>query len=161
MFDVYVLFLILSGISMLVMALVRTNYAKRRQVWNFIFGAGFTIYGLYLLLVFNGGHYVMFYYAFVLPILMIVGFFRDRAAAMSQRKINAARPAPGAGFPAGVGAYPSAAGNYPQAARDFTPPAGDNSPAAGGVQPPATPWMNGPEANSGQPNGYQGERNPW
>src|ERR1700744_411110 len=85
MFDVYVLFLIISGILMLVMAFVRTSYAKRRQVLNFILGAGFTIYGLYLLLVFNGGHYVMFYYAFVLPILMIVGFFRDRAAAMSQK----------------------------------------------------------------------------
>jgi hypothetical protein len=161
MFDVYVLFLILSGISMLVMAFVRTSYAKRRQVLNFILGAGFTIYGLYLLLVFNGGHYVMFYYAFVLPILMIVGFFRDRAAAMSQKKINAARPAPGVGFPPGVGAYPSAAGSYLQTARDFTPPAGDNSPSAGGVQPPATPWMNGPEAGNAQANGYQGESNRW
>jgi ABC-type uncharacterized transport system permease subunit len=46
MFDAYVLFLIVSGMAMLVMAFVRTNYAKRRQVLNFILGAGFTIYGL-------------------------------------------------------------------------------------------------------------------
>lgn len=96
MFDVYVLFLILSGVAMLVMAFVRTDYAKRRQVLNFILGAGFTIYGLYLLLAFNGGHYVMFYYVFVLPILMIVRFFRDRAAAKSRQ----AAPFPaGGGFP--------------------------------------------------------------
>ncbi len=84
MFDVYVLFLILSGIAMLVMAFVRTDYAKRRQVLNFILGAGFTVYGLYLLLAFNGGHYVLFLYVFVLPVLMIVQFFRDRARAKSR-----------------------------------------------------------------------------
>jgi hypothetical protein len=85
MFDVYVLFLILSGIAMLVMAFIRTDYAKRRQVLNFILGAGFLIYGLYLLLVFNGGHYLLFYYVFVLPILMIVNFFRDRGRAKSRQ----------------------------------------------------------------------------
>jgi hypothetical protein len=104
MFDAYVLFLIVSGVAMLVMAFVRTNYAKRRQVLNFILGAGFTIYGLYLLVDFNGGHYVVFYYVFVLPILMIVGFFRDRAASRSRQA--ATFPANG-GYPAG-GGYPAA-----------------------------------------------------
>jgi hypothetical protein len=157
MFYVYAVFLILSGISMLVMALVRASYAKRRQVLNFILGAGFTIYGLYLLLVFNGGHYVMFYYAFVLPILMIYGFFRDRAAAARYRKM-ATGPKAGAGYPPVAGGYP----NYPTTARDYVPPAGGYSPAAGGAQPAAAPWTNGPEAgNGGQPNGHQGDRNSW
>jgi hypothetical protein len=104
MFHLYVLFLILSGIAMLVMAFVRTDYAKRRQVLNFILGAGFTIYGLYLLVVFKGGHYLLFYYVFVLPILMGVQFFRDRARARSRQA--AASPA-GAGFPAGNGQAPA------------------------------------------------------
>lgn len=121
MFYIYVLFLIFSGIAMLVMAFVRADYAKRRQVVNFIFGAGFLIYGLYLLLVFNGGTYFMFIYAFVVPILLVVQFFRDRAAFKSRQM--AAGPA--GNFP--PGAYQP--GTFPQ----------------GGA-----PWMNGPSAGNGQ-----------
>jgi hypothetical protein len=40
------------------------------RIWCLLIAEG---YGLYLLLDFNGGHYVVFYYVFVLPILMIVG----------------------------------------------------------------------------------------
>ena len=121
MFYVYVLFLILSGIAMLVMAFVRADYAKRRQVLNFILGAGFLIYGLYLLFAFNGGTYFMFYYAFVAPILLIVQFFRDRSA-FKGRQMAAA---PAGNFP--PGAYQ--AGTFPQ----------------GGA-----PWMSGPSAGNGQ-----------
>lgn len=123
MFYIYVLFLIFSGIAMLVMAFVKTSYAKRRQVVNFIFGAGFLIYGLYLLLVFNGGTYFMFYYAFVVPILLIVQFFRDRAAFNSRS------------MPAGP------VGNFP--------PGGAYQPA-GGFPQGGAPWMNGPSAANGQ-----------
>ena len=79
MFNVYVLFLILGGIAMLVMAGVKSGQTRGRRVWNAVFGAGFMVYGLYLLLFFRSGHYVLFYYVFLLPILMIVRFFRDRA----------------------------------------------------------------------------------
>lgn len=85
MFHVYVFFLIASGIAMLAMGFVRADYAKRRQAVNFVLGAGFTIYGLYLLIAFKGGHYLLFYYVFVLPILMIVQFFRDRARAKTRQ----------------------------------------------------------------------------
>lgn len=97
MFAIYVLFLILSGIAMLIMAFVRADYAKRRQVLNFVFGAGFLIYGLYLLLAFHGGSYVIFYYVFVVPIAMIVNFFRARSAAQARR--TASRPPAQGGFP--------------------------------------------------------------
>ena len=80
MFYIYVLFLVLSGIAMLVMASVKTGQTASRRAWNAVFGAGFTIYGLYLLLFFQSGHYLIFFYAFILPILMIVRFFRDRSA---------------------------------------------------------------------------------
>jgi hypothetical protein len=127
MFDIYVLFLILSGIAMLVMAFIRTGYAKRRQAVNFIFGAAFLIYGLYLLLVFNGGTYFMFYYAFVVPVLMIVSFFRDRSAAKYGPQVYP----PADNYPP-VGSYPQP-GNYPQT---------------------GTPWATGPNAANGQPGGY-------
>lgn len=123
MFYVYVLFLILSGIAMLVMAFVRADYAKRRQALNFILGAGFLIYGLYLLLVFNGGTYFMFVYAFVVPILLIVQFFRDRSAFKARQM--AAGPA-GAFLPGGA----------------YQP--------AGGIPQGGAPWMNGPSAGNGQ-----------
>src|SRR5580693_7190884 len=80
MFYAYVFFLIASGALMLVMGILRAPYARRSRVVNLIMGAGFTIYGLYLLLFFQGGHYILFFYAFVLPILMTVRFFRARTA---------------------------------------------------------------------------------
>jgi hypothetical protein len=129
MFYIYVLFLILSGIAMLVMAFIRTGYAKRRQVVNFIFGAGFLIYGLYLLLVFKGGTYFMFLYAFIVPILMIVNFFRDRSAAQAQQTAN--RPMGQGGFP---------------------PPG-----TPWGGAPGAGTWANGPTPGNGQPNGGNGQ----
>jgi len=123
MFYVYVLFLIFSGIAMLAMAFVRAEYAKRRQALNFVLGAGFLIYGLYLLLVFNGGTYFMFYYAFAAPILLIVQFFRDRSAFKGRQM--AAGP---------VGTFP---------------PGGTYQPA-GGIPQGGAPWMNGPSAGNGQ-----------
>jgi hypothetical protein len=114
MFDIYVLFLIVSGIAMLVMAGIRTGRRPARRIWNAVFGAGFTIYGLYLLLFFHGGHYLLFFYVFILPILMIVQFFRDRSAYQARQQatgFQAAPPsgygqAPGYGQPPGYGQAP-------------------------------------------------------
>jgi hypothetical protein len=79
-FYIYVLLLILSGIAMLVMASVKTGQTTTRRAWNAVFGAGFTVYGLYLLLFFHSGHYLIFFYVFILPIVMIVRFVWDRSA---------------------------------------------------------------------------------
>ena len=108
LFNVYVFFLIASGVLMLVMGSLRAPYAKRSRVANFIFGGGFTLYGLYLLLFFGGGHYILFVYVFVLPVLMAVRFFRDRAA---YRAAQSAGPPPGYGqAPAGYGQAPAGYG---------------------------------------------------
>jgi hypothetical protein len=80
LFNVYILFLILSGAAMLGMSGVRKGQVTTRRIWNAVFGAAFLIYGLYLLLFFQSGHYVIFYYVFILPVLMGVRFFRDRSA---------------------------------------------------------------------------------
>ena len=100
MFYIYVLFLVLSGIAMLVMASVKTGQTASRRVWNAVFGAGFTLYGLYLLLFFHGGQYLMFYYVFILPILMVVRFFRDRSEFRARQEAAAVQgPHPGYGQP--------------------------------------------------------------
>ena len=101
-FHIYVLFLILGGIAMLVMASVKTGQTTTRRVWNAVFGAGFTVYGLYLLLFFHSGHYLIFYYVFILPILMIVRFFRDRSAFRARQEATAFQgPHPGYGQESG------------------------------------------------------------
>ena len=100
MFYIYVLFLILGGIAMLVMASVETGQTTTRRAWNAVFGAGFTFYGLYLLLFFHGGHYLVFFYVFLLPIFMIVRFFRDRSAFRARQEATAFQgPHPGYGQP--------------------------------------------------------------
>ena len=132
MFNVYVLFLIASGVLMLVLGSSRAPYAKRRRVYNLAFGAGFTIYGLYLLLFFQGGHYLLFFYAFILPILLTVRFLRDRSAY---------RAAQAAAAPAGYGQPPA----YGQAPVDYVPPGGYaqpggyGQPGGGAQQPPVQP----------------------
>jgi hypothetical protein len=96
-FLIYVLFLIVSGITMLVMAGVKSGQTARRRVWYAVFGAGFTLYGLYLLLFFRGGHILVFFYAFLLPVLLIVRFFRDRSAFRAKQQA-ATLPGPPPGY---------------------------------------------------------------
>ena len=96
LFNVYIFFLIASGVMMLVMGSLRLPYARRSRVLNFVMGAAFVIYGLYLLLFFSGGHVFIFFYAFILPILMAVRFFRERTAYRSSH--GAAQPESQAAF---------------------------------------------------------------
>jgi hypothetical protein len=128
MFYAYVFFLIASGVLMLVMGILRAPYARRSRVLNLIMGAGFAIYGLYLLLFFQGGHYILFFYAFVLPVLMTVRFFRARSAYQAAQSMTPGAPA-GYGQPAGYGRP----GGYGQ------PPAGYGQPGGYGQQPPFQP----------------------
>ena len=107
MFLIYVLFLIVSGITMLVMAGVKSGQTARRRVWSAVFGAGFTLYGLYLLLFFRGGHILIFFYAFILPVLMIVRFFRDRSAFRAkQQAVTLPGPPPSYAQPPGYAQSP-------------------------------------------------------
>ena len=122
MFYAYVFILIASGVLMLVMGILRAPYARQSRVLNLIMGAGFTIYGLYLLLFFQGGHYILFFYAFVLPVLMTVRFFRARSAYQAAQSVT-----------------PGAAAGYGQPGGYGQPPAGYGQPGGYGQQPPFQP----------------------
>lgn len=113
MFHLYTVVLILSGIAMLLMASVKTGQTTTRRIWNAAFGAGFTLYGLYLLVLFRGGHYLIFYYVFILPILMIVRFFRDRSAFRARQSATVFQGPPPSGYsqPGGYGQW---SGGQPQ-----------------------------------------------
>ena len=89
LFLIYVLFLLGSGIAMLAIASVRKGQAQARRLWTGVLGAGFLIYGLYLLLFFRGGHYVLFSYVFILPVLVIARFFRDRLLGRKTDRVTA------------------------------------------------------------------------
>ena len=135
MFYAYVFFLIASGALMLVMGILRAPYARRSRVLNLIMGAGFAIYGLYLLLFFQGGHYILFFYAFVLPVLMTVRFFRARSAYQAAQSMTPGAPAGYGQPPAGYGQP----GGYGQPAGYGQPPAGYGQPGGYGQQPPFQP----------------------
>ena len=100
---IYVLFLILSGIALLILAGIGRGQSTARRVWTGIIGAAFTIYGAYLVL-FAPAHYLLFFYAFILPILLIVQFFRDRTAIRGRQQAGLYQgPPPGYGQPTGYG----------------------------------------------------------
>jgi hypothetical protein len=88
-FNVYVLFLILSGGAMLGLAGVRKGQVTASRIYSAVLGAAFLGYGLYLLLFFQGGHYLLFYYVFVVPIVVIARFFRSRSAYRMQQQMAA------------------------------------------------------------------------
>jgi hypothetical protein len=135
-FHIYELFLIVSGVVMLVMAGIGSRRSPALRIWNGILGAAFTAYGLYLLLFFKGGHYFLFFYVFILPILMVVRFFRDRSSMQAAQRAGFQGP-PGYGQPPAYG-----------------PPPGYGQPTFG--QPPTYPQQPGygQPPSYGQPPGY-------
>jgi hypothetical protein len=96
-FSWYCLLLIGSGVAMVAIALVKAQ-TRGSQIINLIFGAAFFAYGFYLTFMFAGGHYFIFFQAFVLPIVLIVNTLRTasyrRRAARGAVASPAAGPAP-------------------------------------------------------------------
>ncbi|HEX3712036.1 MAG TPA: hypothetical protein VHV09_04520 [Trebonia sp.] len=152
LFYVYVFFLIFSGVMLLGMGALKAPYARRSRTANFIFGTGFTVYGLYLVLFGRSGHYIIFFYAFILPILLAVRFFRERAA------YRAGSAAPSAPRPAGYG-------NVPPAGYENMPPAyGQPQQGGYGQQQPGygqqRPGYGQPQGGYGQPPTGYGQPQP-
>lgn len=77
MFDWYVGMLAFSGLVMIAMAVVKGGQSETAQWFNGAFGAGFLAYAGYLAFFFEGGSYLIFFQAFILPVLMVVNFVRS------------------------------------------------------------------------------------
>lgn len=92
LFSWYVVLLLVSGIAMFVMGC--TNAARQSIGWR-IFGAvaglGFIGYGVYLGFLFEGGEYLIFFKAFIVPIVVVIQFVRSLLA---NRGIAPVRHAP-------------------------------------------------------------------
>jgi hypothetical protein len=81
-FSAYVLLLMFAGIVMLVLGspVVARRATRLRRIINLVFGVGFFCYGFYLAFLFRGGSYVIFFQAFIVPIVLIVNMLRTSGA---------------------------------------------------------------------------------
>jgi hypothetical protein len=117
-FFAYIALLLISGILLAVLAFAGFGQAKSARIYDGIFAAGFIGYALYLLLVFDGGTFIIFYYAFIVPIVAVVRAVKARTA---RRAAEAA----------GYGQFP---GTQPYA---YVPPTGPGQPIQ--YAPPPVP----------------------
>lgn len=74
-FSWYVLLLILGGILMIGLAGIAARPLSR--VLNLVVGFGFVVYGVYLGFIWRGGTYVVFFTAFLLPVLLLISTVRS------------------------------------------------------------------------------------
>src|SRR5262245_12953881 len=92
-FNLYSVLLAISGILLIVTA--ATGFGGRSPAArgvNGVFGLAFIGYAIYLQFIFNGGTVFVSYYVFVVPVLLIVQAFRNRAAT---KQADARRNQPG------------------------------------------------------------------
>ncbi|MFA1551571.1 hypothetical protein [Actinomadura chokoriensis] len=75
-FSWYVVFLLVSGIALLAMAAIGGGQSGGERLLNLVFGVGFLGYAVYLGFIFDGGDYFIFFYAFILPVLMLFRFLK-------------------------------------------------------------------------------------
>lgn len=77
-FSLYVVLLAVSGVLM--MGIGGTAFSRLSTGWrvfNLIAGVAFFGYAFYLAFLFNGGTYIIFFKAFILPVLMVINAIRS------------------------------------------------------------------------------------
>ena len=78
LFSWYVVLLCLSGAVMVALAAIKAgDRSAGSRALSAVAGIGFLGYGIYLGFVFQGGSYMMFFQAFILPALLVVNFVRS------------------------------------------------------------------------------------
>jgi hypothetical protein len=136
LFGPYVLLLALSGIAMIVLAAVGRGQTSGSRLFIGLLGVAFLGYAFYLGFVFKGGHYIVFYYAFILPILLIVRHFRTRNAARQPAQAAAQQPYAGQPFQ-DQSAYGQPAPGQPAYGEPYGQPAAGQPPYGGSYGQPA------------------------
>ncbi|WP_354637668.1 hypothetical protein [Kitasatospora camelliae] len=127
LFSWYVVLLIISGFAMIgIGAMGSSGLSTGWRIFNGVAGVGFVGYGTYLGFIFEGGTYVIFFKAFILPVLMIVNFVRS----LANRNQAPAAPQPPVQFQQPQAPVP------PQAAAEAAPaqpqPTGTSGPTQAG-----------------------------
>ncbi|GAB3076742.1 hypothetical protein [Micromonospora schwarzwaldensis] len=165
-FLIYTLLLLLGGIAMVAVGVAIKEQGTGSRVLNVIVGLAFFAYGFYLLFLFDGGSYRIFFYVFILPILLIVRAVKARREAREQAAAHqfAGTPQQGMFPPSGHGqpaaGFPSAQGQpaphgYPAAPQGYpgqTPPQG----YPGQTPPQSAPYPSQVGQSGQQPYGQPG-----
>ncbi|MDV6269726.1 hypothetical protein [Rhodococcus globerulus] len=71
MFGFYVTALFVSGIGVIVLALVTSELHPGRRVVNGLIGTAFLSYGIYLAVFFHSGEYTIFLWVFIVPFILL------------------------------------------------------------------------------------------
>jgi hypothetical protein len=80
-FQIYVIALGVSGILLLLTALIGFGSTAGARVVSALVGLAFLGYGIYLeFFLADGATFSMYYYAFIVPILVLINVFRSRKA---------------------------------------------------------------------------------
>lgn len=146
MFLLYTLLLMLGGIAMIVIGLAIKEQGTGSRILNVVIGLAFFCYGFYLMFLFEGGSYRIFFYAFILPILLIVRAVKARKEAKeaNQAALHHQQVVPGQVYPAAPGqpaqgwpapGQPTPQGQYGQAPQGHPAPQGDYGQAPQGQYP--------------------------
>jgi hypothetical protein len=147
-FSWYVVLLCLSGVVMVALgAISKGERSVGSRALGVIAGLGFLGYGIYLGFIFDGGSYMMFFQAFILPAVLVVNFIRLVVAKPAQPQPYMGAPVPG--VPAQGQTYPAqqppyAGGQAPQ----YPGAPAQGQPYAGG---PAPQYPGQPQAGPAQP----------
>lgn len=81
MFQTYVIALGVSGILLLLTALIGFGATAGSRIISALVGLAFLGYGIYLeFFLADGATFSMYFYAFIVPILVIINVFRSRKA---------------------------------------------------------------------------------
>ena len=150
-FLLYTLLLMLGGIAMVVVGAVLKEQGTGSRILNVVIGLAFFGYGFYLLFLFDGDSYRIFFYVFVLPILLIVRAVKARKEAREQaaaQQFAGGQQYPGGPSFPGAQQYPGGQqqpGMYPGAGHGQSGPAFPPAPG----QP--APYGAAPQAHPGQP----------
>ena len=91
-FSTYVVLLIVSGVAMLLMAALAHTSGGLRLL-NAVVGLAFFGYGLYLGFMFDGGGYLIFFKAFILPAVLVFRSIKSMVAGPRQVHTSTAAPA--------------------------------------------------------------------
>ena len=142
LFSWYVVLLCLSGVVMVALAAIKAgDRSVGSRALSAVAGIGFLGYGIYLGFIFQGGSYLMFFQAFILPALLVVNFVR------SLFTNHPAEPQPYPGVPTQAQPYPSGSAQaqpYQAGSAEPQPYAGD----------PTQPYPVQPQPYQAQPQAY-------
>jgi hypothetical protein len=155
MFLLYTLLLMLGGIAMIVIGLAIKEQGTGSRILNVVIGLAFFCYGFYLMFLFPGGSYRIFFYAFILPILLIVRAVKARKEAKEAREAAAVhhQVVPGQVYPAAPGQAPQGWPTPDQSApQGQYPPQGQLGQAPQGQYPPQQgQYGQAPQGQQGYP----------